>query len=125
MTGYSAGTTQCQAVQDTGEGQAIISRYYPITSYAPCSNNRPWAWCLNSPCLINPTNPAAATCICTETVNQGTYIVVNANGQYSPSSCDMGLYSSATVGDLDQITTFLQTHDTPLQALPITIYNGQ
>jgi hypothetical protein len=125
MTGYSAGTTQCQDVQDTGEGQAIISRYYPISSYAPCSNDRPWSWCLNSPCLIDPNDSSTATCICTEMVNRGTYIIVNANQEYSPTSCNTGLYSSATVVDLNQITEFLRTNDTPLKALPITVYNGQ
>jgi hypothetical protein len=43
VKGYSAGQALCQAVQETGEGQAIVSRYYPITSYTPCSNDRPWA----------------------------------------------------------------------------------
>src|SRR5271169_4897612 len=46
MTGYSVGLSQCQSVQDTGEGQVILSRYYPITSYAACSNDRPWANCV-------------------------------------------------------------------------------
>ena len=74
MTGYSAGQAPCQDVQETGEAQAIFSRYYPITSYTPCSNDRPWANCLDSPCLINNGDPTAATCICTEMKNQGTYI---------------------------------------------------
>jgi hypothetical protein len=106
-------------------GQAIISRYYPITSYADCSNSQPWAFCLDSPCLIDQKNPSAANCICTETVNQGDYVIVNASGKYSPTSCDSGLYSSATVSDVNEITQFLQTHDTPLKALPITVYKGE
>ncbi|MGO9449633.1 MAG: hypothetical protein ACLQDV_01120 [Candidatus Binataceae bacterium] len=123
MTGYSVGLSRCQAVQDTGEGQAILSRYYPITSYAACSNSRPWAGCLDSPCLIDQDNPSTATCICTEMVNQGPYLVVDANGQYSPTVCDTGLHSSATIVESNQLTTFLKTHDTPLKPFPITIYN--
>jgi hypothetical protein len=123
MTGYSAGQALCQAVQNTGEGQSIISRYYPITSYAPCSNDRPWAQCLDSPCLINQGDPTTATCFCTEMKDQGTYLFYDPSGQYTPTSCDTGLYSLATVEGADQITEYLQTHNTPLKPLPIKIYD--
>ncbi|HEX4211320.1 MAG TPA: hypothetical protein VHY56_13070 [Candidatus Binataceae bacterium] len=122
MTGYSAGQSLCQNVQDTGEGQAILSRYYPITSYAYCSNDRPWANCLDSPCLIDQNNPSSATCICTETVNQGPYLVINADGQYNPATCTTGLHSSATVAGADALTRFLKTHRTPLRPFPIRVY---
>jgi hypothetical protein len=123
MTGYSAGQALCQAVQNTGEGQSIISRYYPITSYTPCSNDRPWAQCLDSPCLINQGDPTTATCFCTEMKDQGTYLFYDSSGQYTPTSCDTGLYSLATVEGAEQITKYLQTHNTPLKALPIKIYD--
>ena len=122
MTGYSAGQAPCQDVQETGEAQAIFSRYYPITSYTPCSNDRPWANCLDSPCLINNGDPRAATCICTEMKNQGTYILYDSAGKYSPTSCSTGLYSLATVEGADEITEYLQTHNTPLKAPPIKVY---
>ena len=122
MTGYSAGQAPCQDVQETGEAQAIFSRYYPITSYTPCSNDRPWANCLDSPCLINNGDPTAATCICTEMKNQGTYIFYDSAGKYSPTSCSTGLYSLATVEGADEITEYLQTHNTPLKAPPIKVY---
>ncbi len=124
VKGYSAGQALCQAVQDTGEGQAIVSRYYPITSYTPCSNDRPWANCLDSPCLVNQGNPSTATCICTEIKDQGTYLFYNPSGQYSPSSCDTGLYSLATVDGANQITQYLRTHHTPLKAPPIKVEDG-
>jgi hypothetical protein len=49
MTGYSAGTTKCAGVQKSGDNLTVISRYYPIKSYLRCSNDRPWAMCLNGP----------------------------------------------------------------------------
>src|ERR1700733_13268355 len=49
-TGYSAGTKPCQEVKKTDAGKMVYSRYYPIKSYVVCTNNRPWAWCLDSPC---------------------------------------------------------------------------
>ena len=87
------GTGTMPNVQDTGEAQAVFSRYYPITSYMPCSNDRPWANCLDSPCLINKGDPSKATCICTETKNQGTYLFYSSSGKYTPTSCNTGLYS--------------------------------
>src|ERR1700678_2320504 len=56
-TGYSAGTQACQDIKKTSKGEIIYSRYYPIKSYAVCSNNRPWGWCLDSPCTIDKKDP--------------------------------------------------------------------
>src|SRR5580704_3339714 len=38
---YSAGQKECQGIKDTPEGQQSRSRYYPVHSYAVCSNDRP------------------------------------------------------------------------------------
>jgi len=121
-TGYSAGTTQCPGVRKTSEGQTVISRYFPIKSYLQCSNDRPWAMCLNSPCLINPINPSQASCKCTVLADQGPYIIVNADGGYSHTSCINGVNSYATVADVDQITFYLITHNTPLRPFPIAVF---
>ncbi|MGO9449634.1 MAG: hypothetical protein ACLQDV_01125 [Candidatus Binataceae bacterium] len=48
-----------------------------------------------------------------------------ADGQYNDSSCTTGIYSSATVVELDQVTGFLKTHDTPLRPVPIQVYTGK
>jgi len=124
QTDYSAALDPCQEVQDTGADQVVYSRYHPITSYALCSNDRPWTMCLDSPCTIDKNDPSVATCVCTEMVNQGDYIVVSADGQYSPSSCTTGYWSAATVVDVTQVTDYLATHDTPLKPLPIDVYLG-
>ena len=50
---YSAGAENCTGVVETPQGPQIRSRYYPVKSYAVCSNNRPWAWCLDKPCTID------------------------------------------------------------------------
>jgi hypothetical protein len=64
-TGYSAGQEACQGVNDTSEGKQIRSRYYPVKSYAACSNDQPWAWCLDKPCIIDENDPTKAACACT------------------------------------------------------------
>ena len=52
---YSAGAENCTGVVETPQGQQIRSRYYPVKSYAVCSNNRPWAWCRTSPARLTRT----------------------------------------------------------------------
>src|ERR1700728_5158947 len=37
--GYSVGGEPCFGVKDTADGQEIHSRYYPVKSYAICSND--------------------------------------------------------------------------------------
>jgi hypothetical protein len=120
MTDYSAGLKPCVA-KKTRKGQLLRSRYHPISSYARCSNSRPWAWCLDKPCSVDKDNPSQATCKCSVVANQGDYLIVNADGQYDNSSCTTGMYSSATIVELDQVTDFLKTHDTPLHPVPIKV----
>jgi|HubBroStandDraft_1064217.scaffolds.fasta_scaffold115405_2 hypothetical protein len=123
MTDYSAGLKDCEG--KIGNGWLLRSRYHPIASYALCSNSRPWAWCLDAPCVADKDNPSQAACECSVVANQGDYVIVNADGKYDGNSCTTGVYSSATVVQLDQITEFLKTHNTPLQPVPIEVYPGK
>ena len=119
--GYSVGTKPCSVVKETSKGQAIHSRYYPIKVYAACTNNRPWAWCLDSPCLIDKNDPAKASCLCSIVKNQGAYILVTEH--YDQSTCSTGLYSSATIEQSHQITDFLKNHS-ELPPFPIKVLNA-
>jgi hypothetical protein len=103
---WSVGTQSCAGVEEVpGKGQLIRSRYYPdFTTYARCSNNRPWAMCLDSPCIIDKNDPTKAQCTCSVVQGQGDYLV-----QPGTEQCSKGAISSATVVDLDQITDFLET----------------
>ncbi|KTC77052.1 hypothetical protein [Legionella brunensis] len=121
-TGYSAGTKQCQQVKNTKKGQLIYSRYYPIKSYASCANSRPWAWCLDKPCIIDPKNPSKAACACSVVKNLGNYVIVTDT--YQKSTCTTGLISSATIAQLDQITNFLKTQKAP-RPFPIKVVNQE
>lgn len=101
---YSVGT-ECDKPRTNRTGQTIVrSRYHPIDGYARCTNDQPWAMCLDSPCVIDSNDPAKATkasCTCQVKRNQGDYLVTNA--------CTPGIISSATVLDLDKITDFMET----------------
>lgn len=121
-TGYSAGQKPCQGVKNTEQGKEIKSRYYPIRSYISCSNDRPWAWCLDKPCIINKKSRSVAICTCTIVKNTGDYIIVT--DKYHESACTTGLYSSATVEDAHQMTEFLKTQKT-LQPFPIKVYSAK
>jgi len=122
MSGYSAGLTACQDVQETGQGAEILSRYFPVKSYAICANDRPWANCLDSPCLIDPLDPTQATCTCTIEQDQGRYVKIKEDEMYDASSCTTGIISSATLGGARQLTHYLRTHKTPLPAFPIKVF---
>ena len=104
---WSVGAQPCEAVKVTPEGQSIIrSRYHPIESYARCSNSRPWAMCLDSPCVIDKNDKTKAQCTCSSVQGQGDYMVVPGT-----DACTTGFVSSATVVDVDTITDFLETED--------------
>lgn len=115
-TGYSAATTACRAVQQTSAGESISSRYYPVKAFAICSNDRPWANCLDSPCVIDKNDPSKATCTCTIAKNQNPYVIVT--NKYRKSTCTTGIISSATVRAVEQISNFIQAQNL---ILPFTI----
>src|SRR5216683_5366925 len=116
-TDYSAGMKACED-KASSDVHPLRSRYHPIRSYARCSNGRPWAWCLDSPCTRDKSDPSKAACTCSLTKDQGNYVIVNDTGIYNDSSCTSGLYSSASIVELDQVTDFLKTHNTPLKPVP-------
>ncbi|CAM2989172.1 Uncharacterised protein [Legionella steigerwaltii] len=118
--GYSVGTKPCSGVKKTNKGQLVKSRYYPIKSFAVCKNDRPWAWCLDSPCVIDKKDPAKAKCLCSVVRNKGPYMIVT--DEYTKNTCTTGLYSSATVKDGEQITNFLKAHK-ELPPFPIKVVN--
>ena len=117
---YSAGAEPCSGVKNTPEGQQIHSRYYPVKSYASCSNDRPWAWCLDKPCLIDKNNPEAATCTCDLVKNLGAYVIVTSH--YTPATCTTGIISSATITQIDQATASLKKAKV-LMPFPIDVLN--
>ncbi|MGB8771061.1 MAG: hypothetical protein WCC92_15690 [Candidatus Korobacteraceae bacterium] len=104
---WSVGAQPCEPVEKTPEGQSVIrSRYHPIKTYARCSNSRPWAMCLDSPCVIDKNDKTKAQCTCPPVQDQGDYLVAPGT-----DACTAGIVSSATVVDLDTITDFLEIQD--------------
>ena len=117
---YSAGAQDCTGIVETPQGQQIRSRYFPVKSYAACSNNRPWAWCLDKPCLIDKNNPSAASCACDVVKDLGTYVIVTS--EYTPATCTSGVISSATIQQIDQATESLKKAKV-LEPFPIQVLN--
>ena len=117
--GYSVGQKPGQPPMATAAGQQISSRYYPIKSYIICDNDRPWAWCLDKPCIISKNNPSAATCTCDAVKNQGPYII--ATNTYISTACTKGIISSATLPGSAQITEFLKKQGDLLPPFPVQV----
>src|ERR1700730_3550559 len=120
-TDYSAGQETCQSAKETSEGKQVRSRYYPVKSYAVCSNDRSWAWCLDKPCIISKNNPEAAACTCDAVRNLGDYVIVTS--AYAPATCTTGVISSATVQQITQVTDYLKTKSKVLTPFPIKVLN--
>ncbi len=99
-------------------GRAI----FPFKSYARCANNRPWANCYDKECVVDPKDPSKATCTCSVKENEGDYVMVT--NSYSAETCTIGLWSSATLAQLDEVTTFIETHGDLLPHFPLKVLNA-
>jgi len=121
-SGYSASQKPCQPSQATAEGEQIRSRYYPVKSYIICDNDRPWAWCLDKPCIISKNDPNAATCTCDAVKNLGSYVIVTST--YRAGACTTGIISSATVQGITQITDYLKENEKLLAPFPIQVLSA-
>lgn len=106
-TGYSAGHESCQDAKKTASGK-LMSRYYPVKYQAICSNDRPWANCLDKPCTVNKGDPSKASCACPLEKGQGDYVIVTET--YTDSTCSTGIVSSATVQQSKQLNDYLRTN---------------
>jgi len=93
-------------VQQTPESQQIRSRYYPVKSYAICSDERPWAYFLDKPCIIDKNNPEATACKCDSVRNLGAYVIVTSN--YTPATYMTGIISPAIVPQVGRATEALK-----------------
>jgi len=120
-TGYSVGSSPCQKPTKTSAGEQIRSRYYPIKSYAQCANNRPWATCYDKECVVDKDDPSKATCKCSVKEGEGDWVMVTDS--YTPETCTVGVYSSATVAELNQVTDFLKGQK-DLQPFALQVLNA-
>jgi hypothetical protein len=123
--GYSVGSAQvsCEDLKKQ-RPPSLSSRYYPIRSAIQCSADHPWAFCLDSPCVVDGNDPRAAACTCklvnaapTPTPPVAPWVFVT--GAYSPTTCTTGIVSSATVADVEAVTSFLKTSKSLPPFLPI------
>lgn len=61
--GYSVGT-ECEKPKTADDQTTVRSRYYPIPGYGSCSNEKPWAMCLDMPCVVDSNDKTKASCTC-------------------------------------------------------------
>ncbi|HTX75174.1 MAG TPA: hypothetical protein VMD29_03135 [Terracidiphilus sp.] len=112
--------TECDGPRTTRDGKIkVISRYYPIPGYGTCSNNNPWAMCLDMPCVVDSNDKTKANCTCSVQNRQSVTRAQKKKVDESKmdylvsygAACPSGIISSATVFDLDNITGFLNSQD--------------
>ncbi len=103
--GDSAGYKACSIKRDNDGYEEIKSRYYPIGSYVQCSNARPWALCMDSPCVVDPNNPKKAYCTCDIIYNKGDYVL--PSDTCDKTKCANGLWSSALAKDVTELDSQL------------------
>lgn len=98
-SGYSIGNKACPAKPKVivNQFETLDSRYYPVKSYVSCHNDRTWANCYNSKCVINPDNPKQAFCTCSTVKNKGDYMF--STDSCDTSGCESGMISSYVVKD--------------------------
>lgn len=129
-TGYSVG----KKCKDHSDPLNVLSRYSPIFSYQECpgvtdGNMAVWANCVNAPCKIDPNNTGFATCTCKTATSTSPFVLAtdhpNPAGckactvdSHGHSDCPQGLYSSATIGDAQNITTLIQDKIGDIKVFP-------
>lgn len=98
-SGYSIGGKACQTKPDSivNGYQTLDSRYFPVKKYVSCHNNRVWANCYNSKCVINEHDNTQAFCTCATVQNKGDYML--ATDSCDNSGCESGMISSYVVTD--------------------------
>jgi hypothetical protein len=118
--GYSVG----KACKADSNPRSILSRYAPIRSYQECpgiidGKTAVWADCLNAPCIVDPNDPGAATCVCQTATSVSPFIIVSdhpdmamcractvdSRGRYD---CPGGAISSATTVAGQKVTELIQ-----------------
>jgi hypothetical protein len=121
--GYSVGSDKVSCADlERQRSPNLSSRYYPFKSAIKCSEDRPWAFCLDSPCHVDDNNPSAAQCTCNlvnTTPKSPVAPWVFVTSAYSTTSCTTGIVSSATVEDVEAVTNFLKTSKSLPPFLPI------
>ena len=100
VNSYSAGAEPCSGVSIHPTGSRSTRAIIRVKSYASCSDDRPWAWCLDEPYLVDKNNLVAATCTCDLVRNLGAYVIVTSH--YTPATCTTGIISSAAIPQIEQ-----------------------
>jgi hypothetical protein len=125
------GEKKCAGVtrKEPTVGEQIRSRYYPITGYATCTNDRTWAMCLNDECTVfseqqNGKQVLKAKCACTAPPKgspASPYVYVTDSAPPA-NACTTGTISSATISDVNEITLFLNNSQQLHPFLPFKVW---
>jgi len=127
--GKSLGRTPCDARKLTknAKGQQLLTSTFSFKNAAvnrvmTCTgNNIPWTNCLDMPCIVDPQNSNQAVCECTIVYSDA---FVTLGGQCNTDSCNVILFSGASLADNQSGSRFLEIalglSHSPVQSCPST-----
>lgn len=111
QVGKSYGNTSCNARKPKtmpDGSKALISTYSfeqaGMIKVMTCPSGKPWTFCLDKPCTVNPMNTKQAICTC-DIERKGKFVTFG--GSCDTGSCGIGYWSGATVSDYNSASAFL------------------
>ena len=102
--GKNFGMSECQTrtpVTDSNGVTRAVSNYSfnqtPVKPGLLCPAGKPWTFCLDKPCIIDPANPLKAICTCDIERKEA---FVTFGGECNTMTCDTAYWSAATLEDI-------------------------
>ncbi len=113
--GKSLGKTECQTrkpYQDKIGLTRLFSTFsmeeFPEKNVLQCPANASWSNCLDSPCVVDPTDPTKAICSCERKKGKP---FVTLGGKCNPSSCEKMLWSGALLQDNEDFISQIEEEE--------------
>lgn len=124
--GKNFGMSECQTrtpVTDSNGVTRAVSNYSfnqtPVKPGLLCPSGKPWTFCLDKPCIIDPWNPVKAICTCDIERKEP---FVTFGGECNTLTCDTAYWSAATLEDIKGANVVLMKafglKDDPIEYCP-------
>jgi hypothetical protein len=124
--GASMATVPCKNLSPTVDSHGVRTIYSTFSlkqfknkKAMRCPEGKPWTWCLNKICTVDPTNSSKAICLCDVMMSDEW---VTFGGDCDTKTCETSYWSGAHLKDLSDGNLFmvksLRLDKSPLQWCP-------
>ncbi len=111
--GFSLSTVPCNQLTPGTDENGIRTLYSTFSldqvkqglKAMKCPDGTPWTWCLNKRCIVDPSNPQKAICVCDV---KWTGEWTTFGGDCETSTCKTGYWSGATIPAAEDGAAFMQ-----------------